>query len=188
MSASARPSGKFVVRIDPSMHRRMAVVARKKGISLNNACAEAFRDYLTVPGSATEPSNRDALAKQVQEAGIPLLGIVLFGSTSRGEANESSDVDLLLVLPGGVPLSRNLYTVWDTLLLPSKLSPQFVCLPEDIAQAGALWCECALDGVVLWETNNSVTALLQRLRHAVAEGRLIRKVTHGHGYWVRHAE
>lgn len=182
------PSGKFVVRIDPSVHRRLTLEARRKGISLNNACAEAFRGYLERPLPGVSDMGWDKLAKKVRGAGIPLLGIVLFGSTARGETKASSDVDLLLVLPGDAALARNLYTTWDELSLPAELSPQFVCLPASTAKAGGLWCECALDGVVLWETERVVTGYLQQLRHAVAEGHWVRKVTHGHGYWVRHAK
>ena len=42
-----------------------------------------------------------------------LVGIVLFGSTARGDNTEASDIDLLLVLSPGVVLSRELYRRWD---------------------------------------------------------------------------
>jgi hypothetical protein len=42
----------------------------------------------------------------------------------------------------------------------------------------------ALDGIVLFDRNLRVSRFLAHVRDLVADGRVQRKVTHGHPYWV----
>ena len=70
-------SGKFLVRIDPNLHRELAVTASRAGKSLNALAVEAVRDWISRKGSpvktpprlesyALEPSiERPALVKAV---------------------------------------------------------------------------------------------------------------------------
>jgi len=122
-------------------------------------------------------------------AGDSLEGVVLFGSTARGEARGDSDVDLLIVLSAVSTLRRDLYRQWDAQFgdATPALSPQFVRLPSGAEGAGGIWYEAAIDGVVLWDKAGAVAGRLRDLRKAIAEGRMRRRYLHGHPYWVREA-
>ena len=41
-TADTRYSGKFVIRIDPGLHRRLALNAKASGESLNSFCAKTL--------------------------------------------------------------------------------------------------------------------------------------------------
>lgn len=56
--------------------------------------------------------------------GDRLLGLILHGSEARGEAEEDSDVDLLVLLEGPVELGRDLQTIID-ILYPLQLELEF---------------------------------------------------------------
>jgi predicted HicB family RNase H-like nuclease len=45
-------SGKFIVRTTPELHRRLAVIARKKGLSVNKAVHEAMVQYVAKAAKA----------------------------------------------------------------------------------------------------------------------------------------
>jgi predicted nucleotidyltransferase len=115
-----------------------------------------------------------------------LEGLVLFGSASRGDLWETSDIDLLLVVRDGIEITRDLYRKWEAASVwNERVSPQFVALPETEETAGGVWLEAAIDGIVLWDRDLRVSRLLGQLRRAMAEGRLIRRYAHGQPYWVR---
>jgi hypothetical protein len=101
-----------------------------------------------------------------------------------------SDTDLLLVLAPGVKLSRDLYRHWDEITarqpgsLPAHLSPHFSRLPAAPSEAGGLWLEVALEGIVLWERAPSVSSTMAQLREFIAAGGATRKVCHGAPYWI----
>jgi len=58
---------------------------------------------------------RDELLKRIKDAlraahGERLRGVVLYGSEARGEASETSDIDVLVLLDGPISLGRDLRT------------------------------------------------------------------------------
>ena len=131
----------------------------------------------------------DSIVSSVQELGFPLIGIVLFGSRARSEERAGSDLDLLLVLEQDKVVDRSLYREWEKRSSQSmrdmKIEPQFVILPKDKEQAGGLWFEVAIDGKVLWERDQTVSHFLREVRCWMAEGKIQRRVSHGHPYWLR---
>lgn len=114
--------------------------------------------------------------------GEALISVVLFGARARGEAREGSDRDLLVLareLPDGTldrvfrlkkmlpPLHR------EETSLPAKTPEEFAAgLPE-------LYLDIALDGVILYDTEEYMAGRLDSLRglirrkgvHCEREGR-----------------
>jgi len=178
-------SGKFVLRLDPETHQSLKEEAKAHGESLNSLCLRKLK------GGANTAVGSEITDRIVQE--FAPEGLVLFGSVARGEASARSDVDLLIVLPQEVPISRKLYQQWDEVFrhVGDKYSPQFVHLPKTQEVIGSIWLETALDGEILYDEKKLVKSVLIKIRSQIAEGRYLRKVSHGHSYWIRqepHAE
>ena len=119
-------------------------------------------------------------------AGDALAGVLLHGSWVRGDATTTSDVDAIVVVDPRVRLSRALYRAWDEQPVTWKGRPvdaHFVHPPgEDVASG--LWAEAAIDGLVLFDRGGQLSAALARVRRAIADGRLVRRVVHGQPYWA----
>lgn len=185
-----RGSGKFVLRLPPDLHEALQRQSAAKGVSLNELCKNKLAELL-VP-TAPAGSSYASLVASIRRLPFDLEAIVLFGSTARGEAESSSDVDLLLVLPSHVAPTRSMYALWDDRFVGPfaprenlKLTPHFVALPQSIESSGSLWFEVSLDGNLLWEKNNATSAWLAKLRAEIAAGRVHRRFSHGQPYWVR---
>ena len=136
------------------------------------------------------PTLTDAENDWVQAAsavlGDDLVGVVLFSSLARGEANASSDVDLLVVTSRRVPLGRRLYLAWDEVCSDQTVNPHFAQVPATVLSAGSLWYEIAIDGIVLLESGKQVSDVLRKIRKAIADRLIERKDAYGHGYWIKH--
>jgi predicted nucleotidyltransferase len=184
-------SGKFVVRLPPKLHASLKRRARETGVSLNGLCIAALKSFL----GTGEPEARDGAPIPLHQVrnllGESLSAILLFGSTARGERRESSDIDLLIVVGTDVPLARALYERWDQGTDgadTSRLSPHFVHLPNDVAGAGSLWYEAAIDGIVLFDREGRISHFLRSIRRSMAEGKLQRKSAYGHPYWIKRGQ
>jgi hypothetical protein len=187
MNARKPPSGRFVLRLPVKLHAALRHRAEAENLSLNQLCLRALAGYLAPgrqPASLT-PREPPWLLAARRVLGKDLLGAVLFGSEARGEARSDSDIDLLLVTGPNIRLSRRLYSLWDEQPGDEKHSPHFVHLPATPAQAGSIWLEAAVDGIVLHDPEGRIVRLLGQLRRAIASGRLRREAAYGHPYWVK---
>ena len=188
MASSSRPrrwSGRFLLRVVPSVHERLQATARALGLSLNEYCARR----LSVPGPivAAEGGARAVVDRLLAGFGPDIAGVLAYGSYVRGEATATSDVDLLVVVDRRVPLTRALYRAWDVdppTWADRSVDPHFVHLPADRRAMPGAWCEAAIDGVVLFERDGEVTRHLAAVRRAIGEGRLVRRSAHGQPYWT----
>ena len=120
--------------------------------------------------------------------GEPLEGIVLFGSAARGQTWNSSDVDLLIVLPEGATLTRSLYDRWDANVAPhldARVSPSLVVCRSEASEVGSVWIESAVDGVILLDRAGRIARLFELIRRDIATGKLVSGQAHGHRYWYR---
>jgi predicted nucleotidyltransferase len=176
-----------VVRVPPSLHASLKRRARAQGVSLNGLCLDALKSFLGTGEQETREGASIPLQQCRDLLGESLSGILLFGSTARGEGREGSDVDLMIVVGSELPLTRALYERWDQGIdgASSRLSPHFVHIPDDEREAGSLWFEAAVDGIVLLDRGGRIARFLRTLRRSMAEGKLRRKSAYGHPYWIR---
>jgi hypothetical protein len=178
-------SGRFLLRIDPGLHAALRAAASAAGLSLNEYCGRK----LSAPTGelAAFEAAPAAVARAAAIAGSTLIGVVAFGSWARCELRDGSDVDLLVVVEGSLGLSRELYRRWDeepVVWAGRQVEPHFVTLSEGPARAVGLWAEAAMDGAILFARDLSLAARLVEIRHALIEGRVVRKTVHGQPYWV----
>ncbi len=175
-------SGRFVVRINPDLHRQLVEDGRRTNQSLNAVCVERL--------SRVTDLTSDYLAAWRVPYGTDLVGIVLFGSVARGEARADSDADVLFVLRSARAPVRSDYHAFDALphavrrFQGHEVSPHVVRLPFSPLEVGSLWLEVALDGVVLWEEERLVSETLRALRLLMANGDVRRNEAGGHSYWT----
>lgn len=187
------PSGRFLLRMTPSLQAVLRDQAERAGLSLNEYCARK----LSAPGVATVSPAVGAMGRAAAATGGRVVSMVAFGSWARGTAREDSDVDLLIVVPPDVAIERELYRGWDAFgEAPDgaserwgghRVEPHFVHLPGPEDRVTGLWAEVALDGIVLFDPDLALTRHLIALRHRILAGAIVRREVHGHAYWVEAA-
>ena len=99
-------------------------------------------------------------------------------------------MDLLCCENYAVPVTRACYRRWDEVPLVWDghiVEPHFVHLPRPDRRGLGVWAEVALDGILLFERDLSVSRRLVELRRDIAHGRIIRRHIHGQPYWVEAA-
>jgi len=176
-------SGTFVLRLDPRLHAVLRGDAAAAGTSLNDWCGRV----LAAPGcGGLEPaSNVIRAIRSHQEAN--LLGVVAYGSFARGELAAGSDVDLLVVLAGRVPITRALYREWEG-VVPDwdgrEVDLHFVHLPEAGGPVSGTWAEAAVGGIVLHDRDLTVSRRLVDIRGRIAAGEFVRRMAQGQPYWI----
>ena len=183
-----KPSGKFVLRLDPVLHGLLQAAAKGEGTSLNQVCIQRLLG-VTAPGEIREITT--VISRAAELFGANLSGVVLFGSFARGEAMQNSDVDVLVVLNEGAAITRDLYKRWEEkeLIVSSRtVEPSIVALPKESEPPSGLWAEVALDGVVVWDSNGRIHRHLARVRKNISEGKLRRENVHGQNYWIHDRE
>jgi predicted nucleotidyltransferase len=196
------PLATLILRIPPSLHQQLKQDARAGDTSLNKHCrvllsrkpkgssAREISASLTLAagsGRALAPW-QDLAARVIETWGDDIEGLVLFGSCARGRQTANSDIDLLVVLDGSATLDRDLYSRWQLRAFDGReVAPLFVQIPGKGGRIGGLWFEVALDGIVLYDRSLHLSRFLAQVRNLLAGGRVIRRVTHGHPYWV-HSE
>jgi predicted nucleotidyltransferase len=176
-------SGRFVLRLPPGLHAALRTAAREAGTSLNDHCVR----LLARPGGGGALA-AGVVLRALEVAGDALAGVVLFGSYARGEATEESDVDILVVLDGALPVSRELYRRWDARPLRwegRRVEPHFVALPDATGPISGLWAEVSLEGAVLHERGLELSRRLAALRARIVDGALVRRWANGQPYWVQ---
>ena len=178
-------SGRFVLRLDPDLHAELRREAAIRGISLNAHCVQR----LAAPNGVSPglEGAAEAVRRVTELMGEALVGIAVFGSWARGEPADTSDVDVLIVIDGDVPITRHLYRRWDEAPVAwdgRPVDPHFVHLLPQRRTPSGLWAEVAIDGIVLHDPRHRLFPQLAAVRCALAEGRLRRRTVHGVGYWA----
>ena len=176
-------SGTFVLRLDPRLHAVLRAEAAAAGTSLNDWCGRV----LAAPGcGGLAPASKVIHAIRSHRE-TDLLGVVAYGSFARGELAAGSDVDLLVVLAGRVPITRVLYREWEG-VVPDwegrEVDLHFVHLPEAGDPVSGTWAEAAVGGIVLHDRDLTVSRRLIEIRSRIAAGELVRRVAQGQPYWI----
>lgn len=181
------------MRAGSLLHRRLSDYAASKGVSLNQACIGLLSDALDFnPASRRRPEKLPfGLERLLSARSIVaphIIGIVLYGSAARGSATAASDVDVLVAVSPDFAVTRSVYAHLDRIFSDvPRLSLGVAHLPDPRRRVGTLWLEAAQEGVVLFERGREVTDVLVAIRRQIAAGRVLRRETHGQGYWV-HAQ
>lgn len=183
MKTDDLPSGRFLLRIAPALHARLADSASANGVSLNEHCARSLaRGEVTSPGRWDE-----AVARAVAQLGTRLVGVAVFGSFARGEAGPESDVDVLIATTADVAIERALYGPWDgadMLLAGRVVAPHYARLPSPADDVTGFWAEVALDGAVIHDPELTLSRTLARIRRAILTGDLVRRSGSGQSWWT----
>ncbi len=166
----------------PGLHAALESAARAAGVSLNEYCV---RRLAAASGGQGDGDAAALVSRAATIAGDGLTGVLLHGSLALGEAAPTSDVDVLVVVEPHTALRRALYRAWDEQPVRwrgRRVDPHFVHPPR--AELSGLWAEAAIDGQVLFDRDGRLAADLVRVRRAIAEGRLARRIAHGQPYWT----
>lgn len=183
--AITRPSGRFVVRIDPGLHAMLREAARRAGVSLNDYCAWK----LALPSSSIGPA-AEVVRRAAQLFSGGLVGVLAFGSWAREELAQSSDVDVLVVVEPSFAITREQYRTWDAEPICWDSHPveaHFVHLPDRRGRVSGIWAEAAVDGAVLFDRDLSLSRRLVDIRRRIVAGEIVRRWVHGQPYWVEAA-
>ncbi len=194
-------SGKFVIRMPAALHRQLREEAIRTRQSLNQLCVRKLQAHVSVLSGPGSPQVQqgivscDLVEAIVKRWETELTGLVLFGSAARGDATEGSDIDLLLVMAPEAPITRACYRAWDDFSREhsgawdlDRISAHFVQLPGEVRDAGGLWYEASLDGIVLWDRGRQVMRFFGSVREAMGQGKIRRRMLHGSPYWIKNFE
>jgi predicted nucleotidyltransferase len=187
----ANDNSKLLIRLPASLHRELKARAAISQKTLNEFCLEGLRSNLSPSAAAISTIAEETAVILRSSLARKLEAILLFGSRAREDAWQGSDTDLLLCLPRGTQLNRDLYREWDALVdqsggrMAPSTSPHFAVLPDSVDQAGGLWFEVAIDGIMLWDRRFEVSRFLGQVRRFLLAGKAVRKATYGVPYWVR---
>jgi len=114
-----------------------------------------------------------------------ILGMILYGSQVRGDATEISDIDVLVVLDNARKINRTLYSELDCLEgLDPRVCIMLAHLPNEESKVGSLWLEVSQCCEVLMDTAKAIEKVITRSKKLVEDGKVVRKESHGQGYWV----
>jgi predicted nucleotidyltransferase/HEPN domain-containing protein len=137
-------------------------------------------------GRIDDPDELERVVHRIVEQVDP-VAIYLFGSRARGDADEHSDYDLLVVVPDDAPKERLWHRVWDAAKSRRIAANAMVRLKSDFAlyrhAVGSLSYEVEVDGIQLWPlTGTDLRDILPRPRSA---GSMSAKVLES---WLRRVE
>lgn len=113
-----------------------------------------------------------------QSLGDDLIAVVLFGSRARGEADEASDWDLLVIARQLPKQAFRRHLQLKTALPPDwrgRVSLLAKTPEEFEARLPALFLDIALDGIVLYDTDQYATKRLAGLRRLIEKRGLRRE-------------
>lgn len=172
---------RILLRLPTHLHEAVKARADAARTSINSLLEHYIARGLQGPNDDLADSEILNLAKR--EFGTKFLGLLLFGSQARGDVHDMSDTDILMVVDDSITIDRALYRLWDQ-RMPDDVSLQIAHLPANPRDAGSLWLECALDARILHDPTGRIADFLAQAREYITSGNVVRKTTHGQGFWV----
>jgi len=172
---------RLLLRLPSALHKRVKARASETGHSLNSVIVQAVENGLS--SGQLEALIPSIIKHATSQFGDAFLGLLLYGSRARGDAYDSSDTDLLLVVDESVRIARELYRSWDT-ILQDRISLNIATLPATAQDAGSLWFECALDAKIIFDPTGALRRRLDNIKDMIVSGAFVRRTTHGQGYWI----
>jgi predicted nucleotidyltransferase len=172
---------RILLRLPPALHQRAKERASELNTSLNSALVRAIERGLS--GIPAEQFENTIITKATHQFGSAFVGLLLYGSRARGDAYDTSDTDLMLVVDQSVKIERSLYRDWDA-ALPEDTSLMIAHIPVTARDAGSLWLECALDARILYDPTGTLRMRLEEIKELILSGVFVRRTTHGQGYWI----
>lgn len=172
---------KILLRLPKTLHDAVKARARSAHLSVNSLLERLIAQGLQ--GSIDRDVVSEIITIAEQEFSGSFIGLLLFGSQARGDAHDTSDTDLLLVVDDTIKIDRSLYRRWDE-RLPERVSIQIAHLPTLPRDSGSLWFECAMDARILHDPSGRVAHFLEQAKQYITSGNVVRRTTHGQGFWV----
>jgi hypothetical protein len=172
---------RILLRLPAALHQRIKARADELRLSLNSTMVHVLEQGLAASGIEQLEPLIVSMAKS--QFGDAFVGLLLYGSRARGDAYETSDTDLLLVVAPTVRIERETYRAWDA-ALPDGVSLNIAHVPSAPCDAGSLWLECALDARILHDPTGVLRRRLEEIRELIVSGAFVRRTTHGQGYWI----
>jgi len=121
--------------------------------------------------------SKEVVASLKEGLGKKLVSVILFGSRARGESDESSDWDLLVLAEGLPEVTLTRYQFLKR-LIPAVWRGRFSILaktPEEFESClSPLWLDIALDGLILYDPKGFAGDRLNRLKRLIRDEGLIR--------------
>ena len=128
----------------------------------------------------------EVIAALEQNLGDALVSVILFGSRARGDSHKSSDWDLLVIahdLPlklfeRHAKLKTSLPVAWRADVAVLSKTPQ-----EFETHLPSLFLDIALDGIILYDTNNYAREKLTKLKQFIQQQGLHREKIEHDWFW-----
>lgn len=180
---------KFLLRLEADLFTKIQQESIRLGASINELIQNFARTYLE--GQVVQPIIDHVTFEQIKhKISRDIFACVLFGSQSRGDRWEDSDVDLLFLCAADAKITRDWYRRWDAMSFEMKLSPLFIAIPRREAvtegQIPSVLLEAAVDGKILHDnTGRTAHTFLLALRDRILEGQFRRTTLHGQPVWSK---
>ena len=185
VSARATPRiARVLLRLPADLHRTLVKAAADADLSFNECCVRRLGAPSDAQGLSVLRSHVVTRARTV--FGDRLEGALVLGSWACGEAAATSDIDVLIVIDAKIALTREIYRTWDLdpISFDGRAIDAHFAHPSAAGTVPtAVWCEAAVDGIVWYDRDGSMTIRLGEVRRAIAEGRVVRAFAHGQPDW-----
>ena len=176
-------SGRFLLRLPKDTHRLLSEEAAHLKLSLNQLVLSRI-----IAGEKKPNSENIFLMALLKE--LNGIAVIQYGSSVRGEAVKSSDIDWLVILSPDKKISREVYRQVSQLQKKheddpyvQKISVHLAHPPQDFNNLSNFWLEVGLEGVVLIEKNN-FSRIVHEIKNLIAIGGYRRKLSGGQPYWI----
>jgi hypothetical protein len=175
------PKRRILLRLPARLHDAVKSRAEATQSSINSL----LESYIArgLQGAYNDLAETQIISFARRDFGTSFLGLLLFGSQARGDAHDTSDTDILMVVDDSVTIDRALYRTWDE-RMPEHISLQIAHLPSAPRDAGSLWLECALDARILHDPTGRIADFFAQAKEYITSGCIVRRTIHGQGFWV----